>query len=1034
MVLIFKSFWLKLLNIALLIHTAIGTWHYDARSCAPHVAMLNRDMTEAFRMIEAAVVAIGQAPQVNAGNALWLFPDTETRDLVGRIFGGLNVATTITELQSLEDRYQVIKNTFQYILQNYRNQDAQGNLQSDSPGLPAVDHHVGDTDILLYCDMNRLIPVPGSKTGEHYVQGGSPETRWPGDQYKACKEHKWLQMSTIIATTSRPFAPNPVFIQICPPTIIKHTGAPTSIQKMADVYDGSKQTQKNLIRVKGKLPLPRQNLIDFFAMLDLTLVHEMTHAVPKSWPAQLQQRTQDGVDIGPGKGYEWRNIRKQPPENSWKVSDSLAYFALGARMLEQRAYKITNNGYPAEVDNYIWPGITPNPANMVLVDRTWGGPRAKRDTEEIQNVTDSEQPTLALHHLVPRGTKPVMSPLYPRQIANGSVTWATSGSSGLSGGNTPSVTPIFTSGGIIGTSAIPPSLTLSSRTFIYNSSKINTSSHTNGINTATHITNPSASTTLSAGTKLSNTHPASTTINNLTGNNSSTSGSLQTASIPGSTTSINSSIAGFVPTIASSTRGPELSSLLSSFWHPTTTLEPTSTPIAGAFCVSESLVDCVLPIGYHLEKLVIRKDIEIPEVTDISLFPVLKVKKGNLPEIPFVKMELPSDKCNPLPKPSAKEFLGVVLNVAQKAVDTVLDAACHISFPVINGDFPKGLDFSWFPHPDSFPPPPIVPPPNEPVNSEPTTTKDPDPTSSNPSSSTSCRATAVPSCDVTNIISANVTQTSITSCTTTTACSGIGITEVTGITSTCTQTAILSCRGTAFVSGTETTSFTTDCSTISACSGTGITSVTTSTASPNQSGAMIIHLEPEPNWFKKQACVLSLLANASTTIVDTNVWSCYGETTMAASSDDAATTDISSSQQQECMMSVLRNAETEVDDANLALTCLGKTLSATSTPSPIPATMTNASTSTAEKQTLLLPSASPTHSSASATSSSEVGPTPTEDPVSYICYPNTSDSNICECKPVQCMGKYPPGNCAAQSKSIPVGDRCEAGCASCEYS
>ena len=63
----------------------------------------------------------------------------------------------------------------------------------------------------------------------------------------------------------------------------------------------------------------------------------------------------------------------------------------------------------------------------------------------------------------------------------------------------------------------------------------------------------------------------------------------------------------------------------------------------------------------------------------------------------FAKIELPKDKCNPLPKPKSGGLLGVVANVANKVVDTVMDAACNMEFPVLDKNLPDWLDLTKFP-------------------------------------------------------------------------------------------------------------------------------------------------------------------------------------------------------------------------------------------------------------------------------------------------------------------------------------------------
>lgn len=69
-------------------------------------------MKGAFAQAEAASRAIGEPPQPGAaGPDQWLFPDAETRDLAGRIFGGLvgQGGFTRTAFNAPWEKYYVIK-------------------------------------------------------------------------------------------------------------------------------------------------------------------------------------------------------------------------------------------------------------------------------------------------------------------------------------------------------------------------------------------------------------------------------------------------------------------------------------------------------------------------------------------------------------------------------------------------------------------------------------------------------------------------------------------------------------------------------------------------------------------------------------------------------------------------------------------------------------------------------------------------------------------------------------------------------------
>ncbi len=95
------------------------------------------------------------------------------------------------------------------------------------------------------------------------------------------------------------------------------------------------------------------------------------------------------------------------------------------------------------------------------------------------------------------------------------------------------------------------------------------------------------------------------------------------------------------------------------------------------------------------------RSLYIPEIPDLRAVPTKRVKRDKEdPDdkaIIFVKLTLPKDKCDPLPKPKAGGLLGLVADVADKIADTVLDAACNLEFPIIKGNLPDWLDLAKFP-------------------------------------------------------------------------------------------------------------------------------------------------------------------------------------------------------------------------------------------------------------------------------------------------------------------------------------------------
>ena len=104
------------------------------------------------------------------------------------------------------------------------------------------------------------------------------------------------------------------------------------------------------------------------------------------------------------------------------------------------------------------------------------------------------------------------------------------------------------------------------------------------------------------------------------------------------------------PPTTSSSR--DIDALLAAFWSQTVPPGPVTTD--GLFCEAENLSGCVLPFGFVLEKLVkVPDDVpEIPEITDISIFPHINVHGVNV-----VKVKLSDDICRPLPKPKCGGLL-----------------------------------------------------------------------------------------------------------------------------------------------------------------------------------------------------------------------------------------------------------------------------------------------------------------------------------------------------------------------------------------
>lgn len=135
--------------------------------------------------------------------------------------------------------------------------------------------------------------------------------------------------------------------------------------------------------------------------------------------------------------------------------------------------------------------------------------------------------------------------------------------------------------------------------------------------------------------------------------------------------------------------------------------------------------------------------------------------------IPFVKVTLPKDKCDPIPKVKGGGLLGLALNFASSVVDGVVDSACNLVFPVLNkSPIPPWLALDIYPPAGDFPPDPEDDPEDDPTSSQTTT-----------SSSSLCSASGVPQCTAScalTTVAGSQTTTCTQFCKTITACSGSG--------------------------------------------------------------------------------------------------------------------------------------------------------------------------------------------------------------------------------------------------------------------
>ncbi|KAI9647647.1 hypothetical protein NHQ30_004032 [Ciborinia camelliae] len=226
-------------------------------------------------------------------------------------------------------------------------------------------------------------------------------------------------------------------------------------------------------------------------------------------------------------------------------------------------------------------------------------------------------------------------------------------------------------------------------------------------------------------------------------------------------------------------------------------------------------------------------------------------------KIPFVKVTIPKDACEPLPKVHHGGIFGAVFNFASELVDGTLDDACHLVFPIVKGiklPLPDWLTFDIYPPQESFPDNP-----DEDKSSKRSSTS----TSSLSSSSSTCRPSAVPRCTNSCAISGTVTHGCTSVCSTITTCSGTATTTSIA-SSTCSASAVSSCIASCAVSAGSTQRCSTVCSTISACSRTATTSSTISSVNATNTQTAYEHSVPL-DYISIQEAIQSELAKAFAT-------------------------------------------------------------------------------------------------------------------------------------------------------------------------
>ncbi|KAF7940559.1 uncharacterized protein EAE98_000686 [Botrytis deweyae] len=70
-----------------LIVQASAGMYYDLASCNKYLSLLDQGVLAVFEMGHLAQTAIGAPVQNDPNGNIWGFPDTESRDLTGKIFG-----------------------------------------------------------------------------------------------------------------------------------------------------------------------------------------------------------------------------------------------------------------------------------------------------------------------------------------------------------------------------------------------------------------------------------------------------------------------------------------------------------------------------------------------------------------------------------------------------------------------------------------------------------------------------------------------------------------------------------------------------------------------------------------------------------------------------------------------------------------------------------------------------------------------------------------------------------------------------------
>jgi hypothetical protein len=483
-------------------------------------------------------------------------------------------------------------------------------------------------------------------------------------------------------------------------------------------------------------------------------------------------------------------------------------------MLARKQTRVRNNGCLKYLPDY------QHGNQVVYVDaQSWSEPERRRAVHENSfNPLEMRQFVTRAASTVPASwnnseitNKTYVRPSLPVPRSSTVQTYITSEES------SPSVTAKLT-GIVIGTSTQHNS-TVTNRTA---ESKVNQSSLTPpSINLGTDLPPASSGSTMSI-----KSDPSA-----MFGPNTSFVGATSSVRFPRSSSS--QQVGMLSPSLGSTTIA-ENPFLATSFSQQSPTVTPAAFPL-----LCPAYPSCAKPTPSWLESIFSAPDLYIPKITDLGAVPTVKVKHNHEDQdsmaIVFARLEISKEKCNPLPKPKAGGLLGVVANVANKIVDTVMDAACNMEFPVLDSELPEWLDFTKFPGLKGY----SVPPGAKPIDTaNPVDPDEPDDSQEQTASATS-----------------KTSSSSSSSCSTKT---------------------LTNCQGTNIISGTATLTFATKCSTEAACSGSGITSMADSTMVPSPGPSMIVDPGESEQFLKEQDCFLDFLANAKGDIDYNALATCFG--------------------------------------------------------------------------------------------------------------------------------------------------------------